>query len=395
MSSLLHVFNRYLFHGGEEKIIDVIHDQLAQHHRIERCWFDSREWHGPAAPSAAGQAMRLFYNPESRARFEAAVDQHRPAAAIFHNIYPVASPSLYRAAQQRGLPVIQFLHNFRPFSVSGTLYARGQILNEALRGNYWREVRYGAWQDSVVKSALFAVLLKALHASGWLRSVRAWVAISDFMRERFIEAGIPPERIHTLRHFWQAMPEAPPAEDAGHYLFLARLVEVKGVEPLLHAWDSLYTQLGERTPPLHIGGEGPLEALVKQHAASNPSIRHLGLISGEAKHDALRRCRALIVPSTWWEPLGLVTYEAYDFAKPVLAARSGGLTETVQHETTGLLHQPGDVAGIVRDVLAMEQRSADERAAMGHAGRAWLLRKTSAEAWQQRFDEILARALAG
>ena len=296
MSSLLHVFNRYLFYGGEENIIEMIDAQLARHHRIERCWFDSREWREPGAPSALGQAMRLFYNPASRARFDAAADAHRPDAAIFHNLYPVASPALYPAAQQRGLPVIQFLHNFRPFSVSGTVYARGQILAEALRGNYWREVRYGAWQDSVAKSALFAVMLKALHASGWLRSVRAWVAISDFMRERFIEAGIPADRIHTLRHFWQAMPVAPVAEDAGYYLYLARLVEVKGVEPLLSAWDALREQLGERTPPLHIGGEGPLAALVQRHAASNPSIRYLGLLSGEAKHTALRQCRALIIP---------------------------------------------------------------------------------------------------
>jgi glycosyltransferase involved in cell wall biosynthesis len=321
------------------------------------------------------------------------VDLHRPEAAIFHNIYPVASPALYRAAQQRKLPVVQFLHNFRPFSVSGTVYTRGQILAEALHGDYWREVRYGAWQDSVVKSALFAVMLKALHTSGWLRSVRAWVAISDFMRERLIEAGIPSDRIHTLRHFWEAMPEPPPAEDAGYYLYLARLVEVKGVEPLLRAWDALYARLGARTPPLHIGGEGPLAEMVERHAASNPSIHFLGLIIGDTKHDALRRCRALMIPSTWWEPLGLVTYEAYDYSKPVLAARSGGLTETVQHQITGLLHAPGDVDGIISDVLAMESRSTDQRAAMGRAGREWLLREASVEAWQQRFDEILASAL--
>lgn len=390
---ILQVFNRYLHAGGEEKSVDRIFKHLSERHEVSRCFFDSAAWRQPGAPGMLGQATRLFYNVESKARFDADVEARRPDVALFHNLYPVASPSLYRAALQRRLPVIQYLHNFRPFCVSGTVYGGGQILPEALRGNYWREVTHASWQGSVVKSALFALMLKALHASGWLRSVRAWIAISDFMRERLVEAGVPADRIFALRHSWDAMPEVPAGEDCGYYLFLARLVDVKGVEPLLDAWDALRVQLGERTPELRIGGEGPLEATVRARAASNPCVKFLGLVNGEVKHAALAQCRAVMVPSTWWEPLGLVVYEAYDFAKPVLAARSGGLIETVQAGETGLLHAPGRVEEIVRDVLDMESRSVTKRAAMGHAGREWLLRETSVSAWQVQFDAVLASVL--
>jgi len=114
---------------------------------------------------------------------------------------------------------MQYFRNFtRPFCVSGTVYARGQILAEAMQGNWWREVKFASWQDSVVKSALFAMMLKLLHASGWLRSVKAWIAISDFMRDRIIESGVSANQVHSLRHSWDAMPEAPAYRDAGHYL---------------------------------------------------------------------------------------------------------------------------------------------------------------------------------
>ena len=388
------VFNRYLHPGGEEKSVDRIFAHLSQRHEVSRCFFDSREWKEPGAPGKLGQAARLFYNPESRRRFEQSLAEHPADVALFHNLYPVASPSLYRSAQKRGLPVVQYLHNFRPFCVSGTVYARGQMLTEALHGNYWREVRFASWQDSVVKSAIFAVMLRMLHASGWMRSVKAWVAISEFMRDRLVEAGVDASRIHALRHSWDAMSEAPAPEDGGYYLYLARLVEVKGVEPLLKAWNALRTQLGDRTPALHIAGEGPLEAMVKQHAEHNPSIKFLGLIDGDTKAIELRGCRAMLVPSTWWEPLGLVVYEAYDYAKPVLAARAGGLIETVSHGETGLMHEPGNVEELVRDVLAMEAHSSDQRQVMGNAGRQWLLRETSVKAWQDRFDEILQSAKA-
>jgi glycosyltransferase involved in cell wall biosynthesis len=390
---ILQVFNRYLHAGGEEKSVERIYQHVSQRHDMARCFFDSADWKKPGAPGMAGQAARMFYNAASRARFESALDEHSSEAALFHNLYPVASPSLYRSALKRRLPVMQYLHNYRPFCVSGTVYARGQILAEAMQGNWWREVKFASWQDSVVKSALFAVMLKLLHASGWLRSVKAWIAISDFMRDRIIESGVPASQVHSLRHSWDAMPEAPPYRDAGHYLFLGRLVEPKGIAPLLAAWEQLRQHLGPQTPVLHIAGEGPLEPLVRQHAASNPSLRYLGLIGGTEKHEALSSCRALLVPSVWWEPMGLVVYEAYDFAKPVLAARSGGITEAVQPGVTGLLHPPGHVDSLVRDVLAMEAMDTAQRRDMGNAGRDWLLRETSAATWQDRFDEIVSEVL--
>lgn len=392
--TILQVFNRYLNEGGEAKSVDRIYQHAGQRHTVERCFFDSADWKKPGAPGMAGQALRMFYNPASRRAFEAAVDRHTPDVALFHNLYPVASPSLYKAALQRHLPLVQYLHNFRPFCVGGTAYAGGRLLPESLHGSYWPEVKYGAWQGSVVKSALFALLLKGLHASGWLKSVKAWIAISEFMRERLVAAGVDPERIFALRHSWDAMPSAPETDDTGAYLFMARLVEVKGVEPLLIAWQKLFSLLGERTPVLQVAGEGPLAPMVQWHAAQNPSVKFLGMIGGETKHNALRQCRAILVPSTWWEPLGLVVYEAYDYAKPVLAAKSGGLTETVLPDRTGLLHEPGAVDEIVRDVLAMEARSREEREAMGRTGREWLLREASVTAWQDQFDAIMEKAVS-
>ena len=102
----------------------------------------------------------------------------------------------------------------------------------------------------------------------------------------------------------------------------------------------------------------------------------------------------MIVPSTWWEPLGLVVYEAYDYSKPVLAARSGGLSEIVQHGVTGLQHEPGDVPGLARDVLEMEATPATARLVMGRAGRQWLLKEADTQVWLRRFEEILGSALS-
>lgn len=392
--SILDVFNRYRLPGGEEQAAARIRQHLRHRHEVAECQFESNEWRRPGAPGQLSQAARLFYNPAGRRRFEAAVDAAHPDLAIFHNIYPVGSPALYRAALQRRLPVIQFLHNYRPFSVGGTLYSRGRLLPEALRGNYLTEIREGAWMGSVAKSALMALLLTVLHQSRWLKSVHTWVAISDFMRQRLIDAGaVHPDRIVTLRHAWDAMPHAPERYDAGYYLFIGRLVPEKGIPTLLDARDSLHSQLGARTPRLHIAGEGPLAPLITQRARANPYLCPLGQVAGETKADQFMRCRAVIIPSVWWEPLGLVTYEAYDYAKPVLAARSGGLTETVLQDVTGLTHEPGNAGDLVRDLLTMEALTESKRASLGAAGRNWLRQETDPAKWLREFEEIAERAV--
>ncbi|MCE9519555.1 MAG: glycosyltransferase family 4 protein, partial [Verrucomicrobia bacterium] len=386
---ILKIFNRYLHFGGEESSVQKIHRLLERDHEITALPLDSREWTGDDAPGVFGQAWRTVYNPDSRRRLEDAITVRRPDFLLMHNIYPVGSPSLYHAAIRLKVPVVQFAHNYRPFSVSGNLFIDGHTNEESLHGNYWREIRHGAWQNSVLKSAVFALALKLLHRSGWLDSVSAWVCVSEFVRDKFIKAGLPPERVHALRHAWEPMTELPPGEDGGYYLFLGRLVDVKGVAMLLQAWDKMSADLGAQTPELRIAGEGPLEEMVRAATLRNPHVRFLGMISGDAKRDALRFCRAVLVPSVWWEPLGLVTCEAYDYGKPVLAAASGGITETVQDGVTGFLHPPGDVNELIKDIVTLEKLPQASRVMMGLAGRKWLLENTGVDQWRRRFEEIV------
>ncbi|TLD69658.1 glycosyltransferase [Phragmitibacter flavus] len=393
---IVEVFNRYAFYGGEEKVADQIAGHLTQDHELLRCGFDSREWMGEGAPGKLSQVRRLFYNGESRERFEAAVREFKPEVAMFHNVYPVGSPSLYHAAQLKGLPVVQYVHNFRPFSVGGSLYLKGKLMPGALKGSFWPEVLNGAWQGSVLKSALMALALKRLRTSGWLDQVKVWVCISEFMRDRFAEAGIDERRLVVLKHAWEPkVVETGMAEEGDGYLFLGRLVEEKGVRVLLEAWERLWKEMGEATPELWIGGEGPLEDEVRAAAAGNPRVRYLGMLAGDEKSRRLRECRALLAPSVWWEPLGLVVYEAYEAGRPVLAAASGGLTETVKDGVTGWLHPAGDVGALVDSVRAMEQIGEEGRSTMGREGRKWLEANTGVEGWKREMALILEKAIEG
>ncbi|NIP96390.1 MAG: hypothetical protein GWO24_24350, partial [Akkermansiaceae bacterium] len=215
MARLLQVFNRYRERGGEEKSVERIFAHVAELGPIEKCWFDTREWDEPGAPGNIRQAFLIGNNPSARQRLREASKKAGAEAWLVHNVVPVASLGVYREAAELGIPVIQYCHNFRPFSVSGTLWANGQICDAGLRRNFGPEVRAAAWQESRLKSAILAWHLNGLHRSGVLENVKRWVGISDFVAGKFREAGVPPERVVALRHSWEARPEAPEWRDRG------------------------------------------------------------------------------------------------------------------------------------------------------------------------------------
>jgi glycosyltransferase involved in cell wall biosynthesis len=222
-----------------------------------------------------------------------------------------------------------------------------------------------------------------------MRSIRAWVAVSQFARDRLVEAGLPRDRVFALRHFWRPRISPAPMKDDDCYLFLGRLIPEKGVATLIDAWNLLRSRMGARAPGIVICGAGPMEQDIRRAAAQNPLIRFVGTVAGQEKERLLAGCRAVIVPSVWWEPLGLVVYESYEFSKPVLASASGGLMETVLEGQTGLLHQPGDGQALAHHVESMEQ-DPSARMRMGAAGRQWLEDNASTEAWLKSFRAIAA-----
>src|SRR5262249_54562044 len=149
-----------------------------------------------------------------------------------------------------------------------------------------------------------------------LDAVTTWITVSDFMRDQFIRTGVPSEKIFTLRHFWRPTGNPETTTDEDYYLFIGRLVELKGVLVLLDVWDRIFQERGSARPKLVLIGEGFLAENVKSRAKQNPLIDYRGSVSAETKRQLMAGMRALIAPSICLESLGLVAYEAYDFAKP-------------------------------------------------------------------------------
>ena len=390
---ILQVFSEYSNLGGEHLWVDQISKMTGEGFEVSDLRFRSKAWKGARGLSVLQQSLYLNRNPHAINRLVEEVEWTLPDVILFHNVLPVGSVSLYAEARKHGKPIIRYIHNFRPFSPSGTLWVGGRNNDSALRGNVWPEILHGSWEKSRLKTALLSLFQRKLSKPDGLAMVDHWIAVSDFTRERFIEAGVPEERITTLRHCWNLSPLEEPAAEGDYYLFLGRLVAEKGIDTLFTAWDILSKTMKGNTPRLLIAGHGPEQKRVVKAAARNPNIEYVGFVNGQVKRDYLRGCRGLLAPSIWWEPLGLIVYEAYEVEKPVIAARSGGLIETVTEGSTGLFHNPGDGASLAEAVRQMEELGPAARAEIGQAGRLWLQRMASPAQWKDDFRNILNRTI--
>ncbi len=396
---ILQVFNQYRLRGGEESWVEKIPDLVGDAAEVEELRFSSVDWIGNNAPSLFRQALLIGDNPASRAALRANAARFKPDVLLFHNIIPVGSFGLYQESKALGIPVMQYTHNFRPFSPSGTLWTGKSMCDAALQGNFWPEILGGAWQGSRIKTAILAWHLHRARRNGLLDCVDRWIAPCKFMLEKFSDAGIPREKISVLPHCWHAGDTEPDNQELGYYLFLGRIVAEKGVFDLIKSWKILENQLGDSCPELVIAGDGPEMNQMRELSVSLKKIRLVGFVDGEEKLSLIRHCRALVIPSICWETLGLTAYEAYAASRPVIATRSGALKETVLDGHTGWAHEAGNANDLARAVMNAENVGSAQRYQRGQQGREWLKHHASPEKWRNEFlricRDVVARANVG
>jgi glycosyltransferase involved in cell wall biosynthesis len=359
---ILIVHNRYKLAGGEDVVVESEKSMLEDHgYEVSLLEADNAESSDALTQVATG--FTAIYSRTARRRVAAEVARFRPSVMHVHNFLPLLSPSVYYAAHEAGVAVVQTLHNYRLICPSGQLLRKGRVCEQCLGKTVPTPgVLHACYRDSRTATASVAAML-ALHRTvgTWRMMVDAYIALTEFGREKFIRGGLPPDRLFVKPNFVHSA--APPGQgDGGFALFIGRLSEEKGIRPLLVAWKRLGMTL-----PLKIAGDGPLRGEVQAATQCMKNVELLGHVSKDRVADLLRRAHVVIVPSIWYEAFGLVVIEAFAAGVPVIASNIGALGELVDHGRTGLHARPGDAEDLVNQVewLAAheEQRRCMQQAA--------------------------------
>jgi len=182
----------------------------------------------------------------------------------------------------------------------------------------------------------------------WRNKVDFYITLSNFAKEKFKTSAlaIPEERLVVKPNFVQDFGKGD-SQRNDNLLFVGRLVEEKGIEVLLKAARIIKFNLT-------IIGDGPLRDLVTNAASTNSNIHYLGYQDKVSIANHMKRCKALIFPSTWYEGFPLTILEAFSTGTLVIASRLGAMAEIIQDRVNGLLFEAGDEIALANKIVEVD-----------------------------------------
>jgi glycosyltransferase involved in cell wall biosynthesis len=340
---VLAVHNKYQIRGGEDTSRESkLRLLTANGHSVREILFDNTTISGAGA---AIVGIRASWNQSSYEEVRQIAVSWKPDVMDVDNFFPIGSPAVFYSARDCGVPVVQTLHNYRLMCPGGTLFRKGKVCEVCVGKRMpWAGVAYGCYRDSRAASAAVSTMLTIHNVVGtWAKKVTLFVTLTEFSKQKFVEGGIPEDRIFVKPNFLSPDPGQGPG-DAGYVLFAGRLTEEKGIPLLLEAWK----RITEGT--LIIAGDGPLAPAVRDAAQTSSRIRYVGPKTSSEVQELMGRAKALVFPSIWFEGFPMVIVESLSRGTPVVANRLGSMAEIIRDGETGWLIEPGDPTALARTI---------------------------------------------
>lgn len=142
-----------------------------------------------------------------------------------------------------------------------------------------------------------------------------------------------------------------PKLSSGDYLlYVGRVIEEKG----LYIIQEIAKRLNQ---PIKIAGLGETERF------QGKNMEFIGSVTGQEKIELFRNAKAVLMPTQYVEPFGIVAIEAMMVGTPMITSNFGAFVETVDHGKTGFrCHTLGDYMAAINKVGELDRKYIAEEA---------------------------------
>ena len=395
----LHAFPPFSRAGSENYVEALAQEQLRRHevivfHRVAdpaRPEYEMSEASWESLPVVrVNRTFRDFgsfrdsYRSDAVAQaFGAFLDRARPDLVHFHHVTCLSTTCVHEA-RQRGVGVVFTLHDFWLLCPRGQLLRRDLSLCERhddadcvrcmahqlpIRGGHAATLALDERASQIARwplpervrrriaarpfareaASLAAIRERTEHVREMCERVDRFVSPSAFLRDRFVEWGLPAARIAVADNGFAA-PHAPvPREPRGEddrlrVVYLGTWIPSKGVHLLVEALRGIAPDravLDVHGYAVPYDGFDDYEGHLRRLAAGAPHVHFHGRYGPADVPRLLARADVLVVPSIWYENSPLTLHEAFLAGVPVIAAAHGGMQEFVRDGANGLTFRPG------------------------------------------------------
>lgn len=341
---ILSIHNAYQIRGGEDESRESEQRLLREYgHQV-----DVYEEHNDRIKqiNPAQLAIKTIWSTEAYQTVKQKLKSSKYDVVHVQNFFPLISPSVYYAAKEEGVPVVQTLRNYRLLCPNALFFREGKVCEDCVGKIIpYPGIQHGCYRENRMASTATASMITIHRAMNtWHKMVDKYIALTEFARQKFIQGGLPSEKIVVKPNF--VHPDPGSCKSIGGYaLYVGRLSVEKGLDTILSAWENLDSPI-----PLKIVGDGPLAQKVQETAKRLPQVEWLGRKPMSEVHRLMGEAMFLIFPSKWYETFGRVAVEAFAKGTPVIASNIGAIAELVKPGNTGLHFQPGDSQDLATQV---------------------------------------------
>ena len=365
---LVHNFYGSTAPSGESQVFEVEKGLLqSRGHVLAEFTRHSDEIRGQGLWGAIKGAAATPWNPWAARAIRQVVARFRPDIVHVHNTFPLISPAIFHALAGTGVARVLTLHNYRLFCPAAIPMRAGNVCTDCLdRRSVLPALQHGCYRHSRLATVPLALNVALHRAAGtWTKQVDAFIALTEFQRQRVADAGLPADRVHVKPNFYPGNPVVVPWTQRQPYVvFAGRLTAEKGVSTLVRAWQ----QWGPNAPELRILGEGELRGELERMAAGLP-VRFLGQLSAVEAQQQIAEASLLVLPSECFEGFPMVVREAFAFGTPAAVSDLGPLPSIVRNGESGVVFKAGNPASLLQE-LRKAWRTPGLLVQLGHGARA-------------------------
>ncbi|HAT03349.1 MAG TPA: hypothetical protein DCS29_01040 [Candidatus Magasanikbacteria bacterium] len=306
-------------HGHEVQIFGMKHPE----NTIENDYFiDFIDYSQVRGLGRVRDALKSIYNVDAKNKFRKLVEDFGPEVIHIHNIYHQLSFSLLDVVQEKGIPCVMTLHDYKMISPNYNLFHHGKIDESCCGSHYYRCLLNNCMEHG--GESIIATGEACVRAwKKWARAIDTYISPSNFLKEKFVSCGFERD-IHVIHNPFDFNPQEVGVVPGRGVLYIGRLGQEKGV--------LLLPEIAKKTPHITytVVGDGPLKKQLEDLAI--PNIVYVGYTSGKELDTIMCNARVVVVPSQWYENYPLSILEAKAYGKPVVASRIGGVVEMLpQH----------------------------------------------------------------
>ncbi len=377
------VHNTYKIKGGEDSVVLNELDILKKQQETELFLVDNlsiRSTKDKLITTLGG-----VFSPKFKRDFNKMLNKSKPDVVHVHNYFPLLSPSVFFSCKECNIPVVHTLHNYRAICPTALLMHNGKIVERSVGGSPWWAVKEKVYRDSYIGTIVLALMVY-IHKmiNTWATKVDRYIALTEFSKKKYIEAGWPEDKIVVKPNFIvDPFNSEFEYNNENYAIYIGRLSEEKGIDILLDSWSN-------KNRKLLIIGEGPLRKKVE--CCNNSNVIYLGKKDKQSVLELVTNASFLIMASKWYEGFPMVLVEAMACGTAVIVPNLGGMGEIVKDGTTGLHFDPGSSADLSAKIDQLFD-SSEEQKRMGINARNEYLDKYTPEKNYEMLIDIYQQAI--